>query len=161
LYLIFRGITALCGASHWAWILESNELGDDDFFCSIEYGPEGIVIRTFKEYDGIENACRGCLGDSDKVFFKRFITNRSYGEILSKVDEIKGNWKGCNQNLLNHNCIDSSEYENEVQLDYKQMNTLGRGWRNNHTKVNLYLIFRGITALCGASNWAWILESNE
>ena len=49
-------------------------------------------------------------------------------------------------------CIDISEYANEVQLDYKQMNKLGRGWRDNHTKVNLYLIFCGITALCGASH---------
>ncbi len=58
---------------------------------------------------------------------------------------------------LGARCIDSSEYENEVRLDYESMNKFGRGWRNNHTKVNLYLIFRGITALCGASHWAWIL----
>ena len=41
------------------------------------------------------------------------------------------------------------------------MNQLGRGWSKNHTGVSLRLIFRGITALGGASHWAWILESNE
>ena len=59
LRLIARGMIRLGGAAHWAWILESNELGEDDFFCSIEYGVQGIVIATFHEYDGIENACRG------------------------------------------------------------------------------------------------------
>jgi hypothetical protein len=44
------------------------------------------------------------LGQSEKVFFKRFQAKRSYGGILSKVDEIKGNWKGSNYNLLTHNC---------------------------------------------------------
>jgi hypothetical protein len=109
LYLIFRGITNLCGASHWAWILESNGLGEEDFFCSIEYGQQGIIIRTFNEYDGIENACRGCMGDSDIVFYKTFTTNHVYGSILSEVDNIKQYWRAtdhecCNYNGLVHNC---------------------------------------------------------
>ena len=50
------------------------------------------------------------MGDSDKIFFKNFSTNRRLGEILQKVDEMKVNWKaieydgGCNYNLVSHNC---------------------------------------------------------
>jgi hypothetical protein len=58
-------------------------------------------------------------------------------------------------------CNDGCRFENLVHLDSGIMNKLGRGWSNNQTKVSLYLIFRGITALCGVSHWARILESNE
>ncbi len=63
-----RGINDLADISHWAWILKSDGLKEDNFFCSIEYSDKGIVIRTYDEFDDIENACRGCMGDSDKVF---------------------------------------------------------------------------------------------
>jgi hypothetical protein len=167
LYIIFRGISGLCGASHWAWILESNELGESDFFCSIEYGQEGIVIRTFPEYDGIENAFRGCMGNSYKVFFKRCITNRSYGEILSKVDEIKGNWKGSHYILTNHNCryfaielgeflinrrlqlSDSYNFDDSINVSIAKKILLneneikdmfGSSWKKNPTKISLELV---------------------
>jgi hypothetical protein len=81
----------LAGISHWAWILKSDGLKEDNFFCSIEYGKEGIVISSYEEFDGIENACRDCMGDSDKVFYKTFTTSRNLGEILLIVDEKKEN----------------------------------------------------------------------
>ena len=58
-------------------------------------------------------------------------------------------------------CNDGCRFDNYVHLDSGNMNQLGRGRSKNYTEVSLRLIFRGITALGGASHWAWILESNE
>jgi hypothetical protein len=62
-------------------------------------------------------------------------------------------------------CGDSGDYDKEIYLDSEKMKKLGDDWQNNATKVSLYLIFRGITSLCGTSHWAFrrrffLLEKN-
>ena len=168
LEFINRGISRFCGVTHWAWMLKSKGLNNDDYFCSIEYGDEGIVIGIYKEWDGIENACNGLMGDSDVVFYKTFQTKRSMGEILSKVDSIKEKWTQNKYNPATHNCrmfadelgvfltetsvtiIDSwqtqkrkisENYFKKIALDENKIEKMfGSSWKNNLLKVSLKLV---------------------
>ena len=183
LELILRSISDAGGASHWAWILESYEL-KDNFFCSIEYGREGIVISKYKEYDGIENACRGCMGDSDKVFYKKYVTSRQLGEILSVVVEKKEKYKGERYNLGLLNCrnfaislgkflidktltiVDGNYYDGTRIISIKENISLnkneikdmfGSSWERNPTKISLELV----QSIKDSKNLAWILRSKN
>ena len=180
LELIFRGISDAGGAAHWAWILESYEL-KDNFFCSIEYGREGIVISMYDEYDGIENACRGCMGDSDKVFYKSYGTSRLLGEIFSVVVEKKEKYKGERYDLVLQNCrnfaislgkflinrtltINDSNYYDGTRIisinENISLNTnaikdmFGSSWERNPTKISLELV----QSENDSKNLAWILK---
>ena len=103
LELIFRGVSSIAGFAYWAWILETYELNEDNFFCSIEYGDQGIVVSKYKVNDGLENACRGCMGDSDKVFYKKYSTPCVFGEILAVAVEKKEKYKGEFYNVVSRN----------------------------------------------------------
>ena len=97
--LISRGILGALGLKHWAWLLKGN-----DFYCSIEYGKKGIIINTYRKSYGIENACRGCIGELDKVTFEQYPSDISFRMVLQKVYEMKSNWNANKYSLLFKNC---------------------------------------------------------
>jgi hypothetical protein len=59
-----RGITGVAlNQKHWAVLLKHK-----NFFCTIEYGQEGILIQYYKSELGIKYACAGIMGDNCTVY---------------------------------------------------------------------------------------------
>jgi hypothetical protein len=184
LELIFRGMNKLAGISHWAWILKSDGLKEDNFFCSIEYGDKGIVISTYEEFDGIENVCRGCMGDSDKVFYKTFTTSHNLGEILLVVDEKKEKYNQESYNAVTLNCRnfaismgkflinktltinDSNYYDGyrnisitkPISLNNNEIKDMfGSSWERSPSNISLELV----QSNKDSKNLAWILKAKN
>jgi len=97
-----RGITNVLNEKHWAWLIKGKT-----FFCTIEYGTEGIVIQYFKKERGINTACAAIMGDSECVGYDdKFRTNMTFSEILQYADRLKTSWTAGHYNSIQHNCRD-------------------------------------------------------
>ncbi|CAF0719177.1 unnamed protein product [Adineta ricciae] len=97
-----RGIGRAFGEKHWAWLLKGEQ-----FYCTIEYGDEGIIIQYFNKKRGIKTACAAIMGDSNTVDYDdKFETSMTLGEILEAVHEMEDLWRKRNYDSTEHNCRD-------------------------------------------------------
>ena len=97
-----RGMSAVINQKHWAWLIKGN-----NFFCTIEYGAEGIVVQYFERNKGIDTACAAIMGDSKWVYYDdKFQTSITFGEIVQYVLSIKTSWTANDYHSTNKNCRD-------------------------------------------------------
>lgn len=84
---------------HWAWLL----IGET-FFCTIEYGIQGILIQYFEHAD-INRVSAAILGNSKDISYNdTFQTNMSFADILNYINQIKGSWRASDFNIVSNNC---------------------------------------------------------
>jgi hypothetical protein len=109
-------------SSHWAFLLKGKL-----FFCTIEYGDGGIVIKYYKRKRGIETACAGIMGNVNCVYYSnKCHTTMNFAEILQLVDTMKTSWRAANYSSISHNCqhfvqVLGREILNDFnELDYAQ-----------------------------------------
>lgn len=97
-----RGISRAMNEKHWAWLLIGNT-----FYCTIEYGAQGIVIHYFRKERGIKTACAAIMGDSNSVGYDdKFETSMNFAEILKAVNGMKSSWKATHYHTTDKNCRD-------------------------------------------------------
>jgi hypothetical protein len=95
-------------AKNWAWLLEG-----EHFYSTLEYGPDGVVIKYYKKLNfTIDNVYEGLIGDSDDIYFDdTFNTRITYGNILSIVNNLKYKYNKRNFQL---NKFDSNDFVKEL-----------------------------------------------
>jgi hypothetical protein len=97
-----RGISRALNEKHWAWLLIGNS-----FYCTIEYGADGIVIQYFTKERGIKTACAAIMGDSGTVNYDdQFRTSMNFAEILTAVNKMKNSWTAKYYDATEKNCRD-------------------------------------------------------
>ena len=75
------------------WIIIVN----NDYFLSIKYHEDGIVIDRYDKSGGIEGVCRACFPNSQRITYNTHSTDKLLKDILQKLDEMKTKWKGTYQ----------------------------------------------------------------
>lgn len=100
IWFLGRGIDYLGGQKHWAWLLIGK-----NFFCTLEFGGEGIVIQYFNKERGIKTACSAIMGNDNGVHYNdKYKTRMNFAEILEYVVAVKNSWRACDYHGLLKNC---------------------------------------------------------
>lgn len=95
-----RGVDIAKNHKHWAVLLKNEK-----FFCTIEYGMQGIVIQYFKRDRSIEDVCAAMMGQNRCVAYNdNYQTSMTYAEILEYINSTKSSWNSGTFNGVKNNC---------------------------------------------------------
>lgn len=100
IWLLCRGIHFLGAQKHCAWLF----IGET-FYCTIEFGNEGIVIQYFRKEKGLVTVCDSIMGDDNRVYYiDNYSTKMNFAEILRYTVTLKAQWGANNYSTFTHNC---------------------------------------------------------